>query len=302
MVREMPKTKILIAIDDPEWAKTLVHSAYNLIDAKNAEITLLNVIETTVAEENYFYTEPEKFIEHEAEKSVFAQIENFLENSETNYKGFVYKEGSAADEILKLIKNEGYDLVVLGSHNKNPLERLFLGSVAYKVARASSSSILMINRKSHIKTQESRKFTVLMGVDTSKDSFYAAENLFKFVDKKRAEITLLHVTTEPSLIIPPDAYIYIDLNAIMCEINSASESLLNGIDAELQTTGINAVNKYYLLGEAASTILDEAEKNNHDLIVVGSHGTGNIPRWLLGSVSTKIYEHAKLPVLIIKHR
>ena len=49
----MTKTRILIAIDEPEWAKTIVQTAYNFIDKKNSEVTLLNVIETNIAEEGY---------------------------------------------------------------------------------------------------------------------------------------------------------------------------------------------------------------------------------------------------------
>jgi len=222
---EKPKTKILIAIDEPNLAKTIVHTTYSLINRKNSEITLLNVNESNVAEENLFYSKPEKFIEHEAEKTDFVFLEDFLENSDADYKGFIYGEGEAAHTIMKLTKKEGYDLIVIGSHNKNPLERLLLGSVAYKVTRAAKCSVLVINAKHHLDTSiETNKqpFSILMGVDMSDDSFCSAEHLWKFVDKERANVTLLHATIEPSLIIPPDAYIYIDMPKIMEESNKVS--------------------------------------------------------------------------------
>jgi len=120
----MAKTRILIAVDDPIQAKLLVQSAYNLIDRKNSEVTLLNVIETTVAEENIFYSEPEKFIEHEAEKADFSLLENFLENSDVDYKGFIYKEGNAAHTIAEFTDKNDCDLLVIGSHGKNIIERI----------------------------------------------------------------------------------------------------------------------------------------------------------------------------------
>lgn len=296
----MVKTRILIAIDEPNWAKTIVHYTYNFIDRKNSEITLLNVIETNITEENYFYSKPEKFIEHESEKSNFAFLENFLENSEVDYKGFIYKEGNVANIIVKLAEKGEYDLVVIGSHNKNAIERLLLGSVAYKVTRFAKSSILVINSRCHLDTSKIKPFSVLMGVDMSDDSFCSAEKLPKFIDKDRANITLLNVTMQPSLIIPPDAYIYIDMDKIIKESNSVSENLLELISRKLEENNVKVVKKYHIEGEIASVIIDEAEKNNHNLIVVGSHGRGNISRWFLGSVSTKVYEHARQPVLIIK--
>ncbi len=53
-------------------------------------------------------------------------------------------EGHAADEILKAIKRTRADLVVLGSRGLTGLRRFLLGSVAHKVARNSSCSVLVV--------------------------------------------------------------------------------------------------------------------------------------------------------------
>lgn len=299
--RGMAKTRVLIAIDEPNWAKILVNTTYNFIDKKNTEVTLLNVIETNIAEEGFFYSKPEKFIEHESEKEEFVLLENFLENSDVEYKGFIYKEGYAADVILKIMKEEQYDLVVIGSHNKNAIERFLLGSVAYKVTRFGKTSVLVINNKCQIEEfKELKPFSVLMGVDLSEDSFYSAENLEKFIDKERANVTLLNVTVPPALVIPPDAYIYMNMENIIKESNLVAENLLDETSKKLEENNVKVVKKYHVEGDAASTIIEEAEKGNHNLIVVGAHGVGKIAGWLLGSVSTKVYEHAQKPVLIIK--
>jgi len=143
-------------------------------------------------------------------------------------------------------------------------------------------------------------YSVLTGVDLSGDCLYAAENLNKFIDKSRAKVTLLHATIPASLVIPPDAYIYIDMPQIIKEANLVSENLLNLISDKLETTGINVVNKYHLEGDADSVILDEAKENKPELIVVGTHAGSDLSKQFFGSVSTKVYEHAKQPVLIIK--
>lgn len=53
-------------------------------------------------------------------------------------------------------------------------------------------------------------------------------------------------------------------------------------------------------GEAATMILDEAEKEGADLIVVGTRGLNSAKRWLLGSVSTKVLHHAPCNVLVVR--
>lgn len=53
-------------------------------------------------------------------------------------------------------------------------------------------------------------------------------------------------------------------------------------------------------GEAAARILDEAERERADLIVLGTRGLSPGRRWLLGSVSTKVLHHARCNVLVVR--
>ena len=53
-------------------------------------------------------------------------------------------------------------------------------------------------------------------------------------------------------------------------------------------------------GDAATMILDEAEKEGVELIVMGTRGLGSGKRWLLGSVSTKVLHHAPSDVLVVR--
>ena len=55
-----------------------------------------------------------------------------------------------------------------------------------------------------------------------------------------------------------------------------------------------------LEGRPSSTIVDEAENNDMDLIVIGSRGLGGITGWILGSTSRRVVESCTKPVLIIK--
>lgn len=53
-------------------------------------------------------------------------------------------------------------------------------------------------------------------------------------------------------------------------------------------------------GDAATMILDEAEKEGVELVVMGTRGLGSGKRWLLGSVSTKVLHHAPCNVLVVR--
>jgi nucleotide-binding universal stress UspA family protein len=53
-------------------------------------------------------------------------------------------------------------------------------------------------------------------------------------------------------------------------------------------------------GDAAAMIIDEAEKENTDMIVMGTRGLNGAQRWLLGSVSSRVVQHAPCNVLVVR--
>ncbi len=49
----------------------------------------------------------------------------------------------------------------------------------------------------------------------------------------------------------------------------------------------------------AEIILDYANNNNIDLIVLSTHGRSGITRWAFGSVADRVLRHSKVPVLTV---
>ena len=64
--------------------------------------------------------------------------------------------------------------------------------------------------------------------------------------------------------------------------------------------GVSEVRTYARQGDPADAILDVAEEQHADLIVVGNKGMTGAKRFLLGSVSNKVSHHAPCSVLIIR--
>lgn len=55
-----------------------------------------------------------------------------------------------------------------------------------------------------------------------------------------------------------------------------------------------------LVGDPATEIVHLADKENSDLIIVGSHGRSGMSRLILGSVAESVVRHAHCPVLVCK--
>jgi nucleotide-binding universal stress UspA family protein len=77
-------------------------------------------------------------------------------------------------------------------------------------------------------------------------------------------------------------------------------ALLAGAAEEARAVGVGEVETYARLGDAADAILDVAEEQSTDMIVVGDKGLTGATRFLLGSVPTKISHHAPCSVLIVR--
>jgi nucleotide-binding universal stress UspA family protein len=67
----------------------------------------------------------------------------------------------------------------------------------------------------------------------------------------------------------------------------------------LQEKGINA-KAVKRKGDAAEMIIDEAEAEGAEMIVMGHRGINAAKRWLLGSVSAKVVAHAPCGVLVVR--
>ena len=60
------------------------------------------------------------------------------------------------------------------------------------------------------------------------------------------------------------------------------------------------VETFARVGDAADAILDVAEEQGSDLIVVGNKGMAGATRFLFGSVPNKVSHHAPCSVLIVR--
>jgi nucleotide-binding universal stress UspA family protein len=77
-------------------------------------------------------------------------------------------------------------------------------------------------------------------------------------------------------------------------------ALLRSAQDEAQGAGVSQVETFARQGDAADAILDVAEEQRSDLIVVGNKGMTGAKRFLLGSVPNKVSHHAPCSVLIVR--
>ena len=108
-----------------------------------ATLTFVHVLENPMAYEGFAVAD----FEAELMKHVEMNMRSFVSEQNESGRacdGFVL-HGSAPMEIVDVAKTNDYDLIVIGSHRYNVLEKFILGSVAEKVAHRASCPVLIYN-------------------------------------------------------------------------------------------------------------------------------------------------------------
>ena len=132
--------------------------------------------------------------------------------------------------------------------------------------------------------------TILVAYDGSESAKRALDRAAKLANGN--EVTVVSVAEElpnlgraPSMLIPEEHE---------RRLHDLSEAV-----AVLEKKGV-ALHAIERRGDAATLIVDEAEQEHADLIVMGTRGLSATKRWTLGSVSTKVLHHAPCDVLVVR--
>jgi nucleotide-binding universal stress UspA family protein len=105
------------------------------------------------------------------------------------------------------------------------------------------------------------------------------------------------MTVVPGL--PARAVALLDKEAVKSYYDDEAEKVFKPIRAFFARQGISAtfIGK---VGHAAELIAKQAEAGKFDLLLLGSHGHGDLTNLVMGSVVTKVLAHCKTPVLLVR--
>jgi nucleotide-binding universal stress UspA family protein len=268
----------LYATDGSEGALAGAHLLARLPLREDWQLTLLTVL-------------PEKE-EMDAEAAQAASREA-LRGTTVSIKTEI-RRGNAAEEILRAAEACPTDLVVVGSRGLGRLSRFLLGSVAERVARHAPCPVLLARPLVNNLRQ------AVLGFDGSENAAWAAEWLQRFPLPDGCALRLVTAMRLPWAL-PPSGRLQwpAELKALYEQQYHEARERLVALAAAFSGRGRQSIADVRQ-GEEASALLQAAEEEKADLIVVGSSGMSAIERFLLGSVSEKVLRYAPCSVLVVK--
>ena len=148
-----------------------------------------------------------------------------------------------------------------------------------------------------VTVQESPARSVVCGVDQSEDARVALRVAAKFADALGLRLVVAHVQQPHAT---PAMRVFGPATPMIAP--SPGEDLGVALGALQELLGAESVDEAELRVEAgfpAEAIADLADRENAELVVVGSRGQGAFKAAFLGSVSNELIGIARCPVLVV---
>src|SRR5439155_21629875 len=211
-----------------------------------------------------------------------------------------------AQPILDAAHEAAVDLIAMTMHGQSGLKDWLLGGTATKVVHASRRPVLVVRPEDRPGASEPTMGpsgqapalqTVLVPLDASELSRSAlpfAEDLAKALG---ASIVVMHAVVPPAIAYPGAEPVAIP-QSVITDIEASAHAFVRGIAGELTARGLKA-KPVVLTGTAAEAIVEAAEAERADVIVMSTHGRSGLQRLLLGSVAEAVVRRISVPVALV---
>lgn len=143
--------RILHPSDFSRASSAAFKKAVEMAKSNRGELLLVHVLNPVIPVAGDGYVSPKMYEEIAASNRAWAQKELNKLVAKAKASGVRAKaavlEGSAHDQIVRFARSKRADLLVLGTHGRSGIAKLFLGSVAGRVVAAASCPVLTVRGK-----------------------------------------------------------------------------------------------------------------------------------------------------------
>lgn len=207
--------------------------------------------------------------------------------------GSTFLSGRASVGIATQARELAAGLVVLGAHGEGIVRELALGGTAIKVLRTSSCPVLVVRRE-----PKQAYARILTGTDFSATSARALRAAIEgFPGAIHAVINAYSVAFEGRMRSTGSSQE--DIERYREEDREVAQRSIDAFVADANHQAAGGVQSFVRHGYSAAVLLDEAQRRDSDLLVVGKHGISVLDERLLGSVTLNVMHHALCDVLVV---
>jgi nucleotide-binding universal stress UspA family protein len=302
--------KILIALDNSAGAWGAVeYVAQTFGKTPGVQVTLLHILPGLPPE---FWDHGHVIVSATEKKSLQRLMDNWEAEQEKQWQSLMKKAHGRlkkagippdsvtdkfkpkyydiAEDILEEAEAGGFDTIVLGRRGLGKARALFLGSVANQVAqKAKSGAVTIVSNLKKIQK-------ILFPLDLDSDYQTIIPLVQDLARRFNAAILLLYVA--PPVTLFPSFYVNINMATFEAEVQVAAMQHMVAIVQEF-FQDFPQLETRVELGHPADKILEVAQQEEIDLIIMGTHGRRGVERAVFGSVAFKMVQSAPCTIVII---
>ncbi len=277
--------KILYCTDFSDAARFSIEKAIPFLKP-DGEIDIISVIETA-------YTKIETYKINKIEN--LQKAKDHLESKGLKVSKTLCSEGEPTEIVIKQSQKENYDLIIIGSRRELWLK--WLGSTSRKIVSRSNIPVF-IARKTADKNFLEKK-DILFAVDGSENSYNSVKKAVKLINFENSTIEILFVKEGkaglPVKILADKEW----TERMLAHENENAVKIMEQTLSIFEKNKSDSVSQKILEGNPATKIMEYAEKQDKDLIIMGSHGREGVSSLLLGSISKIVLDNISRPVIIV---
>jgi nucleotide-binding universal stress UspA family protein len=209
------------------------------------------------------------------------------------------ERGPVVDVLAAYAHRNDVDLIVMRSHARGGLKRVWFGSVADGLIRESGIPVLVVRPPSVATALENGMHLkrILVPLDGSVLAEGALEPAVRLAKIEHASITLLRIVT---------AWKQTEPGALQSSIGPAgatevseAQRYLDSILAWPGTGSLRVTRRVVISGDPAATILQISHDIEADLISIATRGRGALKRATTGSVSDEVMRESDISTMVL---
>ncbi|MFC4079461.1 universal stress protein, partial [Amycolatopsis samaneae] len=211
------------------------------------------------------------------------------------------RDGPPEEALLAVAEDTDAAMIVLGASGSGAFARLLLGSTAAEVARTAFRPVVVVRGPA---PHPANAGPVVLGVDGSDEESEATGFAFAFAERHGLAVHAVHAWLNPALDTPLGTATGVGVpgHALGPEEDELRAAATESVRRRLRPwagrhPGVGLTHEV-VADLAAKALLDRSA--DATLLVVGSHGGGELWRVLLGSVGHAVLYHADCPVAIVR--
>lgn len=312
---------ILVPLDESFRAEQALPVAARIARATDGSVQLVQVVYPPIDYSGGIAPVP--MLTEQVVEEVMATATNYLKAVATSPRlsgietRIEVSFGPPAQSLIAAAKAYESDLVVLCSHGRTGLTRWALGSVAHALVHHSTVPVLVLRQDAALSLSQNgagartlRTLVPLDGSRLSEDALNPAASLTAaLAAPAQGALHLVQVvkpvpaTAEEGTISELHEEAYQPATAYLASVAERLQATVKNLKLALTYSvefGTDVASTLLSLAEDGSKWKEPGDASAYDLIAISTHGRVGLERWAMGSVTERVLNATKLPMLIVR--